>query len=94
MFDVYKTYAYIQVKNQNWKKAMKLFQKSIEDAESSNSLFPVAETYFEIGELYKRDGKEKEAKKHFTKALNLYGKLGLGETDYVKGKLKSIENVI
>jgi hypothetical protein len=50
----------------------------------------VAETYFEIGQLYLEAGLEEEAKKHFNQATKLYKKLGLHMNEFIKTKMDSV----
>jgi tetratricopeptide (TPR) repeat protein len=90
LFDVYKIYAYILARKNEWEKAMHYFQKSLDGAVSSKSFFPAAETHFEIGQLYQKAGKGKEAEKQFILASNLYKKLGLDKSQFIRSKMESV----
>ncbi len=91
LFDVFKTYAYILAKDNKWDEAMQYYQKSIDDAKVTNAYFPIAETYFEIGQLYKEGGFEKEGKRNFELALNFYKKLGLDKSNFIRTKMQLVD---
>lgn len=90
MFDVQLTYALIYANQNKWDEALNYFQRSIKDAKEVNAFFPLAETYFEVGQIYQKMGDKKNAKKNFKHAAKLYKRLGLNKNEFVKAKLESV----
>jgi len=91
MFDVQLTRALIYANQNKWDEAINYFQMSIKDAEKVNAFFPLAETYFEVGQIYQKMDDEKNAKKNFKLAARLYRKLALDKNEFVKAKLESVK---
>lgn len=92
MFDVNKTKAFICLNENKWDEAIKYFNKSIKETKKINELFPLAETHFELGQMYQEAGLEKSAKENFNLARKYYRKLGLENNEFVKAKLDSIDS--
>ncbi|UCG69435.1 MAG: tetratricopeptide repeat protein [Thermoplasmata archaeon] len=87
MYLVYKTYALIFKHQNKWDKTLIYFNKSIEIAEKVNAFYPLSDSHFELGLIYEELGDNKEAKKHFDIAVDLYNKLGLEKSKFVKERI-------
>ena len=84
---VYKTYALAYKHENHWEEAVEYFQRCIKINEDTNALYPLSDTYFELGLMYQEMGDAKNAQKHINMAVELYNKLGITKAKHIMERL-------